>query len=79
MLASSLEMDGGIAFRTALADDQVNQFLESIDTGSIVGLRDRTLLMVLTDPDARARAIARFETLANPVCQGKLSGRSVTP
>ena len=90
MFASSPKMDRGMAWRTAFANDQVNELLESIDTGNNVGLRDRTLLMIVIDTVARTRAFARFRigdhdseatmpvNLANPVYRGKLSRRSIT-
>jgi site-specific recombinase XerD len=45
----------------AFANDQVKHLLQSIDTGNIVGLRDLTLLMVLTYTAARAGAVARLK------------------
>ena len=38
----------------ALDDRQVGLLLDSIDTGHIVGMRDKTLLMILTHTAARA-------------------------
>jgi site-specific recombinase XerD len=44
----------------AFGDRQVKALLKSIDVGDIVGLRDKTLLMVLAYTAARAGAIAKL-------------------
>jgi len=44
----------------AFAKEQVKHLFRSIDTANIVGLRDKTLLMVLTYTAARAGAVARL-------------------
>ncbi len=44
----------------AFTPEQVKELLASIDTADIVGLRDLTLLMVLTYTAARAGAVARL-------------------
>jgi len=45
----------------AFANEQVKHLLKSIDTSNIVGLRDKTLLMVLTYTAARAGAVAKLK------------------
>jgi len=45
----------------AFAKEQVEHLFRSIDTANIVGLRDKTLLMVLTYTAARAGAVAKLK------------------
>ena len=45
----------------AFAKEQVKHLFRSIDTANIVGLRDKTLLMVLTYTAARAGAVAKLK------------------
>jgi integrase/recombinase XerD len=46
----------------AFDDRQVRHLLKSIDTSDVVGLRDKTLLMILAYTAARAGAVARLRT-----------------
>jgi integrase/recombinase XerD len=45
----------------AFAKEHVQHLLKSIDTSNIVGIRDKTMLMVLTYTAARAGAVARLK------------------
>src|ERR687897_1321513 len=47
----------------AFHDKQVRTLLDSIDTSQILGIRDRTLLMILAYTAARAGAVARLRTM----------------
>src|SRR3954464_12852827 len=47
----------------AFHDKQVRDLIDSVDTGDVVGVRDRTLLMVLAYTAARAGAGARLRTM----------------
>ena len=44
----------------AFDERQVRTLIDSIDTGDVIGLRDKTLLMVLAFTAARAGAVARL-------------------
>jgi integrase/recombinase XerD len=47
--------------RTPAFDDrQVRTLIDSVDTGDVIGVRDRTLLMILAYTAARAGAVARL-------------------
>src|SRR3954452_5866291 len=46
----------------AFHDKQVRDLIDSVDTGDVVGARDKTLLMVLAYTAARAGAVARLRT-----------------
>src|SRR4051812_48445476 len=46
----------------AFDDRQVRSLLDSIDTSHVVGMRDRTLLMILAYTAARAGAVAKLRT-----------------
>ncbi len=48
---------------TAFDDRQVRALLDSIDTSHVVGIRDKTLLMVLAYTAARAGAVAGLRTM----------------
>src|SRR4051795_503807 len=47
----------------AFHDKQVRDLIDSVDAGDVVGLRDRTLLMILAYTAARAGAVARLRTM----------------
>jgi integrase/recombinase XerD len=47
----------------AFHDKQVRDLIDSVDAGDVVGIRDRTLLMVLAYTAARAGAVARLRTM----------------
>src|SRR3954452_8817597 len=47
----------------AFADKQVRDLIDSVDAGDVVGIRDRTLLMILAYTAARAGAVARLRTM----------------
>jgi integrase/recombinase XerD len=47
----------------AFDDKQVGHLLTSIDTDDIIGIRDKTLLMILAYTAARAGAVARLRTM----------------
>ena len=47
----------------AFDDRKVRQLRDSIDTGHVVGVRDKTLLMILADTAARAGAVAKLRTM----------------
>lgn len=47
----------------AFDDRQVGHLLKSIDTTDVVGLRDKTLLMILAYTAARAGAVAKLRTM----------------
>src|SRR5262245_23803623 len=55
----------------AFQDRQVRDLIDSIGTGDVVGIRDKTLLMVLAYTAARAGAVARLRT-----CDYVTDGRS---
>src|SRR3954453_19554560 len=46
----------------AFDDRQVRSLLDSIETGHVVGIRDKTLLMILAFTAARAGAVAKLRT-----------------
>ena len=46
----------------AFDDRQVRSLLDSIDTSHVVGIRDKTLLMILAYTAARAGAVAKLRT-----------------
>ena len=47
----------------AFHDKQVRDLIDSVGTGDVVGMRDRTLLMILAYTAARAGAVARLRTM----------------
>jgi integrase/recombinase XerD len=47
----------------AFHDKQVRDLIDSVDTGDAVGVRDKTLLMILAYTAARAGAVARLRTM----------------
>src|SRR3954452_11138021 len=47
----------------AFHDKQVRDLIDSVGTGDVVGVRDRTLLMILAYTAARAGAVARMRTM----------------
>src|SRR4051812_21675323 len=47
----------------AFHDKQVRDLIDSVDTGDVVGMRDKTLLMILAYTAARAGAVARLRTM----------------
>jgi site-specific recombinase XerD len=46
----------------AFHDKQVRDLIDSVDTGDVIGIRDKTLLMILAYTAARAGAVARLRT-----------------
>jgi site-specific recombinase XerD len=55
---------------TAFDERQVRTLLDSIDTSHVIGIRDKTLLMILAYTAARAGAVARLRT-ADYVTDGR--------
>src|SRR5918997_5616286 len=55
---------------TAFDERQVRTLLDSIDTSHVIGIRDKTLLMILAYTTARAGAVARLRT-ADYVTDGR--------
>src|SRR4051812_39379422 len=47
----------------AFHDKQVRDLIDSVGTGDVVGMRDKTLLMILAYTAARAGAVARLRTM----------------
>src|SRR3954452_24193159 len=48
---------------TAFHDRQVRDLIDSVGTGDVIGVRDKTLLMILAYTAARAGAVARLRTM----------------
>jgi integrase len=46
----------------AFDERQVRKLIDSVDTSDVVGIRDKTLLMILAYTAARAGAVARLRT-----------------
>src|SRR3954463_13080055 len=47
----------------AFHDKQVRDLIDSVDTSDVIGVRDKTLLMILAFTAARAGAVARLRTM----------------